>query len=80
MKMQNRLTGDTIEIPAPDMEGHSVVLFNGRIVERVTYSDDPPVILSESGHVFIGNEFVDYLLSQLKNGTWKDAETPDSTS
>lgn len=79
MKMQNKVTGDTIEIPPPDMAGHSVVLFNGRIVEHVTYSDNPPIILTASGHAFIENEFVDYLLSQLRNGTW-NANTPESTS
>ncbi len=74
MKMKNNLTGDVVEVPPPDNRGNSVVLFNGRIVERVTYSDLPEdsAVTTEGGKVFsTGDEWATYLVEKLRTGAWK---------
>src|ERR1700675_1852823 len=71
MKLQNNITGDVLEVPPPNRLGESVVLFNGSIVEHVFYSDEGPgsVPLGD-GKQFIGKGFADYLVEQLRLGTY----------
>ena len=72
MKMQNNHTGDVIDVPPPDRTGGSVVRFNGRIVEKVIYSDvDGGSVTTEDGRVFTSQEWSAYLVEQLRIGAWK---------
>lgn len=70
MRFKNENTGDVIDVPRPDILGNGSVRFNGRVVERVTYSDiDASVTLSD-GRKFYNNEFAEYLVKQLEIGAW----------
>lgn len=74
MKLQHKSTGDIVEIPPPNQFGHSTVVFNGRIVERVIYSDEPgkpTVVTSDGRHFWSSDDWTDYLLGKLTTGAWK---------
>ena len=71
---KNTETGDTIEAPPPNMFGKSIIRFNGRVVEHVTYSDDETggSVALDSGRTFdSGKEFGIWLAEQLRVGAWK---------
>ena len=71
MKMQNDITRDVIDVPPPDQTGRSVVRFNGKIVERVTYSDlDGGSVTTDEGHILTSEQWSDYLVKQLRLGAW----------
>lgn len=71
--MRNNETGDTIELPPPDFWGRGSVIFNGRAVQQVLYSDvDDSTTLIETGRVFHGREFALWLVEQLRNGVWRE--------
>jgi hypothetical protein len=70
--VRNNHTGDTLSLPPPDPLGESVIIFNGRVVERVRYMDYPPCIIRLSdGHIFRGCEFPVWIIEQLKTGVWR---------
>lgn len=72
VKLRHNHTGDTLEVPPPNRTGQSVVRFNGRIVEKVTYSDDNGgSVTTEDGRMFTSQEWSDYLVEQLKVGAWR---------
>lgn len=72
MRLQNKITGDVLEIPPPDAEGRSVVLVNGRIVERVVYDDaDGGTTTTQDGRVYRGGQWAQYLIEQLRIGAWR---------
>lgn len=68
MKMRNEITGDVLEMPPPNSIGEAVVLLNGRIIERVLYSDATNSVTVGDGRMFAaGQEFAKYLVSVLAN-------------
>lgn len=68
----NKETGDVLEVPPPNFAGRSVVRFNGRVVERVTYSDvGDGSVTTEDGRVFDSKTWPEYLAEQLRIGAWK---------
>lgn len=68
----NKETGDVLEVPPPDFAGRSVVRFNGRVVERVTYSDvGDGSVTTEDGRVYTSKDWPQYLVEQLRVGAWK---------
>lgn len=72
MKLIHNLTGETLELPAPDFLGASVVLFNGRVVERILYSDVSNSVTLANGRRFpAGPVFASYLISQLESGAYR---------
>jgi hypothetical protein len=69
MKLQNKATGDILEVPPPDQLGAAVVRLNGRIVERCLYSDAAggSVTLGD-GRVFSTSAWPAYLIERLRTG------------
>ncbi len=66
-RMDNSLTGDTMELPSPDELGHSVLLFNGQVIEHVLFSDVTNTATIGSGEVFKpGLEFAQYVIRRLE--------------
>lgn len=72
MRMQNKETGEVVEVPPPDRSGHSTVILNGRVVEHVTYSDlrGGNVTLPD-GRTFSPQEWAAYIVEQLRSGAWR---------
>lgn len=69
---RNAETGDVLEVPPPNFAGRSVVRFNGKVVERVTYSDlEGGSVTTEDGRVYTSKEWTGYLVEQLRIGAWK---------
>jgi hypothetical protein len=72
MKLQNKSTGDILEVPRPDFAGRSVVCFNSRVVERVLYSDENGgSVTTEDGRIFTVAEWAAHLIERLRVGAWK---------
>lgn len=71
MKMLHKGTGDVLEMPPPDFMGNGVVIFNGRIVERVFYSDSEWAITIGDGRHFTIKEWTQYIGEQLQSGAWR---------
>lgn len=70
--MQNKITGDIIELPRPDPLGRSFVLFNGKNVLNVTYADDPDRTITEDGRIFFGDDWAHWIIEQLRIGAWRN--------
>lgn len=65
---------EILEIPDPDFLGASVVRFQGRVVERLIYSDiHDSVTLADGRRFRTGEEFASYLISQLAAGAYRAA-------
>lgn len=66
-------TGDVVSLPHPLEDGTSVVLFNGVVVETVTYSDvEIPRIRLGNGECFLdGKDFAEYLSKRLERGDYR---------
>jgi hypothetical protein len=74
MRLKNLETGDMLEVPPPNIVGDSVIRFNGRVVERVTYSDADMSVTLGSGRRFdSGKNFAAFLIEQLRVGAYKMA-------
>jgi hypothetical protein len=71
MRFSNAKTGDIVEVPPPNIFGRSVVRFNGRVVERVVYSDEAGGTVTTESRVFRPDEWAFYLAEQLRTGAWK---------
>ncbi len=72
MKLQNNRTGDTLEVPRPDRLGKSVVRFNGRVVEKVIYSDvGGGSVTTDDGRVFTVDAWSAYLIEKLRIRGWE---------
>jgi hypothetical protein len=72
MKLIHKDTGDVLELPRPGELGDSVVRFNGRVVERVLYTDDPYSVTLGSGRAFTDpKEFSAYIFEQLRSGAYR---------
>lgn len=61
MRFKNEITGDIMEVPPPDRLGASVVLFNGKVVEHVLYSDQDNSATLGDGQKFYEGQFAEYL-------------------
>jgi hypothetical protein len=69
---RNDETGDVIEVPPPNFTGRSVIRFNGKVVERVTYSDlEGGSVTTEDGRIYTSKEWPQYLVEQLRIDAWK---------
>ena len=76
--LRNNRTGDTITLPPPDFLGRAVVLFNGRVVERVIYSDVHDLVIFQDGsgrRMRAGDEFARYLVDQLERRAYRGEAT-----
>jgi len=74
MRLQHKVSGDVLEVPPPDWRGYGVVRFNGRIVEKVLYSDkDGGTTTTEDGRVFHGEEWALYLVEQMRIRAWENS-------
>lgn len=73
MRLQNNITGDILECPPPDELGASVVRLNGRVIERVLYSDlDGGSVTLGDGRIFKDDqEFAAYIVARLAQGEAK---------
>lgn len=70
MKLLNAQTGDVLEVPPPDSLGISVVRFNGRVVERVLYSDVTGSATTEDGRTFTPSEWSAYIVQRINSDSW----------
>ena len=68
MKLKNELTGDTLELPPPNELGESCVLFNGKVVASVLYSDETNSVTLGDGRIFSIEEWPQFVVKNLKDG------------
>ena len=69
----NKRTGEVLELPPPAQDGSSPVLLNGRIVERVKYSDAcGGMVTTASGGTYFGEEWAHYIAKMLESGGWSE--------
>lgn len=73
MKFSHKDTGDVVELPPPNpFTGKSVVIFNGKIVEKCRYSDEEGgYVVAEDGTRFDNEEWPRYLVEKLRTGAWR---------